>query len=540
MQAIPFHRFCREILGLNLTTGQSVIAKVVFGGTQPSQLGGKERELAVQMFGTLENIPERARRTVCLRLGRGSGKTTISSAWTVYSALTQNISRCGPGDVPVAVTVAPDKQTAKLSIRMAREMMRANPSLNALVDEHDDEHILIRRPDGRRTAIEAFAASRGGSSVRGRSILTFLLDEAEFFRSADAGSFVINDRDIFGALMPRLLPGGKAIFLSTPWPVETMMSEEFDKNYGKPTTCIAVLATTLQMRGEDDTEIQEIIENELQRDPDNARREYFCEVDRLTGGEFFDHGALTLAQTKEPLWPVPRNSLYPCAAGVDLAFKSDSSTLCIVQYDGHKYRLSEAVELRPRKGQPLKPSEVLQTFSKALKAYGIKSVVSDSHYREAVREHLAAHGISLIDAPEGANGKVEVYTRVRAVLHEGLCTIPDNADGKRLINQARTITSKPTPGGGLTIRAPRRSGVAHGDLVSAWTLAVHALAHRKVQEERGKKPTHGSQEWFEYIARRDYEADLKREKAHIKRLEAEAKQDERNRRMGIYGRRLLD
>lgn len=521
------------MLQLTLTRGQLVIAKCVFGDTQPKDLPDDERAYAEEMLGGLLAIPSKARRVVYLRLGRGSGKTTIAAAWNIYVSVTADLSRCGPGDIPVAVTVAPDKNTAKLSIRMAREMMRGSSALNSLVIESSEERIDLRRPDGRRVAIEAFAASRGGSSIRGRSILTFLLDEAEFFRSDDNGSYLINDRDIYGALMPRLLPGGKGIFLSTPWPVETMMAEEFTKNFGKPATGIAVKATSLQMRG-DDPEIAAIIEQEMERDPENARREYFCEVDRASGGEFFDPGALSTSLDAVRAYPVPRNPLWPAAAAADFAFRSDSSTLVIVQYDGRRYIISECLELRPKRGQPLKPSEVCREFAHILKKYGLSAIVADGHYREAIREHLSSFGISIIDAPEGLRGKQEVFTRTKAVLHEGLCTIPDNHDGKRLIEQAKTVIARPSAGGALTIKIPRRVGTAHGDLISAWTLAVHRLAYSQATEQKPERPEFGTPEWFAWVQVRDRDLEAEREKRYLKGLDRQVKHEQRlKRKLGI-------
>lgn len=537
MKVIAFHKFCEDVVGLNLTLGQRVIAKVVFDGIQPRRLAGEEAELASEMLGGIFDVPTKARRVVVLRLGRGSGKTTISSAWSVYSALTSSLYRCGPGDIPVAVTVAPDKQTAKLSIRMARELIRSSSALNALVVEASDERIDLRRPDGRRVAIEAFAASRGGSSVRGRTILTFLLDEAEFFRSGDSGSYMINDRDVYGALMPRLLPEGRGIFLSTPWPVDTMMGSEFDKNFGNPQTCVAVKATTVQMRG-DDHDLADIIEHELERDPDNARREYFCELDRDANEGFFDSRALTESLRSVSGWPEHRNELWPAAAGADFAFKSDSSAICVVQFDGRQYRTSGILELQPRKGSPLKPSEVCGRFAEICKSFGISGVVADGHYREALKEHLQEHGLQIWDAPEGLNGKLEVYTRTKALLHEGYITLPDNTIGRRLVSQAKLIKAKPTPGGGFSIRMPRRTGLAHGDIVSAWTLAVHRLAYSSLGKEKSFAPRPGTEEWFQWTKAREAIADEEREKKYLREANKEVK--DANRRGSplryLYGR----
>jgi hypothetical protein len=150
-----------------------------------------------------------------------------------------------------------------------------------------------------------------------------------------------------------------------------------------------------------------------------------------------------------------------------------------VQFDGKHHHVADVLELRPTKGKPLQPSAVVAEFAKVAKRYGAASVIADGHYRESIREHLTAHGLTIIAAPEGLNGKLETYARTRAVLHEGKLRLPDNA---RLLTQLRSVLSRPTPGGGLSIISPRRAGTGHGDIVSALVLAVHRLAHRTVKD----------------------------------------------------------
>lgn len=489
-KAVPFHEFCETVIGLKLYPGQSVVAKVAFGDYDPDELDGEERELALELLGGIAKVPKSARRIVVLRLGRGSGKTTLCSAFGIYEGLTADISRCGPGSIPVVIVVAPDKSTAKLSIRMVREMLESNPHLKALVEAATDESVTLRRPDGRRVMIEAFAASKGGSSVRGRDVIAFLLDEAEFFQSDQTGGFAVNDRDIYRAIIPRLLPNGKGMLVSTPWPSETLMGELFEKNFGHPVTATAVLApTNLVRRG--DTQIEALVQEEMTRDPDNARREFFCELVGTTSGTFFDDVALRAAVDKTGTFPIPRNFMWPIAIGCDFGFKHDSSTLVACQFDGKYYRISQLAEISPKKGQPLKPSEVVASFAAIAKSYGVSGVVTDGHYREALKEHLQAHGLVLWDAPEGITGKNDVYARTRAVLHEGLLVLPDSS---RLQQQMRSIVARPTAGGLLSIRAPRKTGLGHGDLVSALVLAVHRLAYAQATKKE-EEYERGTLEW---------------------------------------------
>ena len=520
---IEFWEFCEKVLHLELTPGQKVVAKVAFGDYNPNDLEGAEYDLAIVLFGGLEEVPAKAKRFVCLRLGRGSGKTTLCSAYAVYCAVCQPV-KVGPGDTPYVITIAPDKDTAKLSISMAREMVRGQPALERLIVADEKTSITLRRPDGLQVKIEAFAASRGGSSVRGRTILAFLLDEAEFFtsNSDDGRSYSVNDTDLFRALKPRLVRAGKGMLVSTPWPVETLMGAMFERNWGKPTDAVSVKAPTLLVRG-DDPDVAANVADEYLRDPENARREYDCEIDGLIGEGFFDLSALNGAVAgPEVKYPGKHNPLWPTAAAVDLGFKNDSSTLAIVQFDGRKYHTVYLLEKRPKPGSPLKPSEVIREFAQVAKRYGCNSVISDGHYRESVREHLMEHKLGLVDAPEGMKGKQDTFSRVRAVLHEGLVVLPDHELARRLVSQARLVTAKASPGGGLSIKIPRKVGLGHGDLVSAWVLAVHKLAYGKVKQEQIVAEP-GTDEWKAEFDRRIAAAEAKRNAQALKAAEKDVR-----------------
>lgn len=469
-----FTEFVERVLRLTLTRGQRILSRVVFDGLEPAQLEGEDRELARQLFGDVDVIPPSARRILVLVLGRGSGKTTLVSAYGLYVAVTADVSRCGPGDVPVVVVIAPDRKTASLSVRMALEMVRATPDLARMLESETSDGFTLRRHDGRLVSFEAFAASRGGSSARGRSILAFILDEAQFFRSDDGGAFVVNDRDVYRALIPRLLKGGKGIFISTPWPTDTLMGELFAKNHEAPSTALAARAPTLLMR-DDDPDLEATIEAERARDAENALREFDCDTSLTGAGSYFDAGAIDAAVDDAALAGT-RVAHFEYAAGADFAFKSDSSALVVTQYDGKTYSVVALEELRPQRGKPLQPSAVVETFAAVAKGYGVNHLIADAHYREAIHEALLKHRMYIVDAPAGISGKTETYARARAVLHDGRARLPNHP---RFLAQLKAIVSKPTPGGGVSIVSPRRAGGGHGDIVSAWVLAVHGLTYAR-------------------------------------------------------------
>lgn len=516
---IPFFQFCEQVLGLELTLGQRVIAKIAFGDQQPGDLEGGEREIALEMFGGLLHVSPKAKRFVVMRLGRGSGKTTLCSAYSVYCAVCQHPGKIGPGDTPYVITIAPDLPTAKLSISMCREMIRRNPALERLVIGDEKQLITMRRPDGLQVKIEAFAASRGGATVRGRTILAFLLDEAEFFTSGEG--YTVSDGDIFRALKPRLVRHGKGMLVSTPWPVETLMGTMFDKNWQRGLDATAIKAPTLLVRG-DDEDVRANVEDERERDPENCRREYDCEIDGIGGEGWFDATCLASTRTPGLLLPGAYNPLWPTVAAADLAFKNDSSTICVVQFDGRNYRTVALEELRPSPGKPLKPSAVMKRFSDVAKAYGCTYVVADGHYRESFKEALASNNMALVDAPEGLKGKQESFSRVRAVLHEGLVMLPEGDLVTRLIQQAKLVTGRPAPGGGITIKVPRKVGLGHGDLVSSWVVAVHRLAYGHVTTEKVELVPN-TPEYNQEMQRRLSAYYEKQNSSHLKSMEREVK-----------------
>ncbi len=326
------------------------------------------------------------------------------------------------------------------------------------------------------------------------------------------------------------------MLISTPWPTETLMGDMFDENWGKCKTAIAIKAPTLLVRG-DDPDIKAMVDDELAKDPENARRELFCELDGFTGGEFFDANALQTS-LEESAWPLPHRNLGPVAIGCDLGFTRDSSAIVVVQFDGTYYRMLHAEEMRPKPGKPLQPGAVFKTFSEVAKRYRVSGVVADTYYREALREQLSAANLTVLPAPEGTKGKADVFQRTRAVLHEGNIKLPDCPLTRRLIQQAKMVTSKPTPGGQTTIRIPRKIGLGHGDLVSAWVLAVHKLAHSKVDTKREVLEP-GTDEWFQESQRRMVAYQAKQQANYLKQTEKDVRSglNDRYMRQFLYSAR---
>ncbi len=468
-----FTAFCRDLLGIRFSPAQKVLWSVFGDGVEPGQLEGQDRELARQLFGDVDTVPPAARKVLALMKGARVGGTRFGAVMGVYLGLTVDLSSLAPGERAFVGITAPSKSLGRQALRYALGAFQSHPGLSKYIEgTPQPEYFLIRRPDGQRVEFRVLAASARGTEQRGAWFVYFQLTEASFMRDPDSGA--VNDRDVFKAARPRLLPGGCILLESTAWTQESLHFELVSRNYGDPRTALAAKAPTLLLRG-DDPDIRQMVESEREHNEEDARREFDCEP--LGGGasQFFAPDAIAAAVNKSLVLPSKRPLGAIARAGGDFAFVQNSSALVVVYRLDRMITLADLVELRPGSGRPLKPSKVMEEFARHLEQYGITDLVVDGHAREPMREHADAHGVCLVAAPEGSAGKARMYTACKTELAEGRLTLP--ADD-RLLRQLREVVSRPLSGGGIAISSPQRGRGGHGDLVSGLVAAVHAVIER--------------------------------------------------------------
>jgi len=483
-------------LASGLLDGQRAFASVAYD-RQPVTTPEQEA-----MFGFRGSVPERCYRTIGAVVGARGGKSyTLVAIRLLWGMLTRDLSSLAPGEVGVALVVAPDLRLSRQVVNYARGALQRRPELAALIEADSELELLLRLPGGKRVALQGLPATRGGSAVRGRSLIDAALDEACFFRDAGDG-YVVNDTDIYTAVAPRVMPGGQVIIASTPWAESGLLYDLWAQNYGHPTTALVAHAPTLALNNS--PWVQEQIAIERARDPENARREYDAEFMSSTTLGFFDGNAIKQSTSDYALGETYQGRLR-YAAAADFGFKSDSSALVIVCYDGERYRQVYEDEVRPEPGKPLVPSEVVSRFASAAKAYGCRHIIADGHYSQAIAEHLRAHEIALIESPGGIQGKLATHNRAKAVLQEGRCMLSAEGDCHR---QLKDVLRKNQPGGQVSIYVKRKPGKGHGDIASAWVLAIHYLATAQVDAEKPKVPAYGTPAFEAYLAEKSVAAML--------------------------------
>ena len=472
-----FQTFC-ERLGVVLTEGQLAFAKVAFDGVNPVDLGETGREYARSLFGDVEKYDAMDRRVVTVVAGARSGKTYLCALRALHLAATLPLVRLAPGEEGFVLLIGPSKTHAQQMMRYARGACSTVPAFEASVVASSPDHFTIARGK-QRVNIQCVAASTGGHSARGKTLLGAFLDEAAFFRDEN---YAVNDQAMFDAASVRVIKGGQTVVASTPWAEAGLIYDRWKEFWGKRNRPLVAHASTTTMRrnGPEWDTIAWEIEQARKTDEENARREFDAEFLAGGSGLYFDPQAVDVAVRPFDLIETPAHDTQ-IVAGADVGFKHDSSALVIVQRKGKIAHVSRVVELRPERGKPLAPSFVISTFARHLKDFGLKTVMGDSHYREAVSEHLNSHGISLVSAPEGQVGKINVFARAKQAFHDGAVVLPAN---DRIVRQLKEIIAKPTAGGGMSIQSPRWKSGGHGDIVSALVLALYQLHGHSTAEKK--------------------------------------------------------
>ena len=462
---IPFVEFCERALRVEFSRAQRVAFRVLFDGVEPRQLSGDARDLAREIFGAVETVPPVARRVAVLAKGARIGGTRFSTTRLVHLAMTVPLPSLGPGERAYGIVVGPDMRLARQGLSFA--LGAAKQAFPDRVGAVTADGFELTRDDGIAVSISCLPATAGGSAVRGRTLVGAVMTEAAFFHDANS---VVNDEEIYRALLPRVVRGGQLIIESTPWAQLGLLFALFDRNHGKPYDALVACCPTQLMR--EDPETHAFVEALRARDPDGCAREHDVVFLGLGSSLFFDPTAIDAMVDGDLAHPGPFDPRAGKATAGDFAFTADHSALTILQQRAGRVWLALVDEMAPSPGSPLAPGVVSRRFAGHMRAFESRELIVDGHYVESVREHVTPYGIRLIAAPGGNQGKFDVHTAAREVIHDGTIKIPKLP---RLVAQLKGIVSRPLPGGGTKIDFPRRRGLAHGDVASAFVLSCWAI-----------------------------------------------------------------
>ncbi len=391
-----FTDFC-EWLDVKLSPGQTEIARVAFDGLPPH-----DPELARRLFGGDMRIG--FWETVIAVCGARSGKSYILIALRLlHGLLVRDLSTMAPGQRASALIIARND-------KLRREVL--NYAIGAVQSKHELTEMLEGAP-----TTDGFGLRRGEHIVRfepavatiyaarGRSLTDFAMDECAFLPDESHNA---NDEEIFRGGAPRVLPGGQTIVASTPMGEAGLLYRLWQERSPKH---IIVHAPTLLMNSTPATRMY--VEREMERDPDNARREFGAEF--LTGGTslLFEGKALSDACVNEGFQPGNGDEI---AAGADFGFRSDTAAIVLVALRAGILHVFEGLE-HTGIGGPPKPSDTAKAFRFYLRGRCAFYMV-DQAYSETIHDVIGLEAGYAPYAPAPVPAET-AYMRARMLFREG-------------------------------------------------------------------------------------------------------------------------
>ena len=183
--------------------------------------------------------PSHRVRELVMVAGRGSGKDSIASFWATFLAITfdPRASKLRPGERAYALCIAVDKAQAKICYDYIRGHFEHIPALASIVSGIGSSSIELTNGVTIEVSVANFR------SVRGRSILVAVLDEAAFLRDE---AYANPDIEIYNALSPGLtrVPGSMMFIISSVHKRSGLLYQKCSSHFGKDSGDVGVKPST--------------------------------------------------------------------------------------------------------------------------------------------------------------------------------------------------------------------------------------------------------------------------------------------------------
>lgn len=511
--------------GFGLTTAsplQRAICRILDGLPLGSLALDEGVQRALGGAGALRLLPLTLPKELVLLAGIRSGKSLLVAAVGVRAALTCDVSRLGPGEVPRVSIVATKMDAAQPTWDHACGRVLASPDLRALlIDEPKTGSFMLRHPSGRPVEIRVVAGSRAANSLVARWSAGVIFDEAPRMLGQEDG--VVNLDDARHAVAGRLLPGAQVMMSGSSWAPFGPVYELVLAHHGRPSPDIVVI----RARGPDMNPAEWTPEKCEELRKRNAKA-YAVDVETEfldPESSMFDAMDLeALATLGPPLGPpsIPGvasddaykpDSVRHYVAAIDPATRGNAWTLVVLSNAGSgRIEVNLCKQWQGSSGDPLSPREVFREMAALLKPFAIEVVESDQWAADPLRDIAMEHGLYLRTHAITAPIRVVMAERVKTFVAEKRIYFPREP---MLLRDLAAVRKRVTQSG-LTVELPRTADGRHADYAAALFLAcaqnLPEPESRLADDATRRTVAWQAEAWREQLERQRGEADAERQR----------------------------
>ena len=342
-----------------------VVLRAAFG----LPLDAIDRRVFHAVAGGREPPKQRVRELWCIA-GRGSGKSRIAAAVSIYQALFVK-HRLAPGERGMCLVIAGTVDQARVVYGYVRGFLEASPSLRHEVVAMTQLEVTLRN----RVTIGVHPNSF--RSIRGRTLIGCVFDETAFWRDESTAT---PDTEVYTAVLGGFRADGMLISISTPYRKLGLLHSKWRDHYGVDGGDTLVVQGSSKMFNP--TLSSATIAAQRAADPTGAGAEWDA-VFRDDIGAFLDDRSIDAAiDFARPLELPPRVGVI-YRVFVDMGGgRHDRSTIAIMHAvgdgDGRHYVVDV---LRGLAGDP---HAAMREFVVLAKQYGCSTITGDNYGAEWV------------------------------------------------------------------------------------------------------------------------------------------------------------
>lgn len=460
------------------------------------------------------SLPRVRPKEFLLLAGIRSGKSLIAGACAVRAALTCDVSRLRPGEIPRVPVVSLTMDAANATFAHISGSVQASPILSKLlVGEPRNGSLYLRHPSGRKIEIRVVAGSRAAGSLVSRWLAGVIFDEAP--RMVGQDDAVVNLDDARLAVAGRMLPGAQILLIGSPWAPFGPVYELDQEYYAKPSDRIVVVKAP----GPDMNPITwtpEACAALQASNPDAYAVDVLVQYLDAVSSLFMIH-ELQECTRREPL-ELPYVPGQSYTAAMDPATRGNAWTLVVStrapDVDGaQRIQVALAREWIGSASKPLSPRLVLAEIREILATYHLTLAYTDQWSAEAIRDLAHEVGLVLVESSLTMPRKVELYDGLRALVTERRIELPPDAHLQRdLISVRRQVAAN-----SIRIEVPLTADGRHCDYAPSLVLSLAIPFPPPVHVDT--PPAMQTEEWYR---RQDEE--------HEERIKREIAQRQKRRR----------